>query len=35
MGFIKGKLAIKLLKSYPRLKKSSIGATIFGQEGTL
>ncbi len=35
MGFMKGKLAIKLLKSYPQLKKSYIGGIIFGQEDTL
>lgn len=30
MSVVKGNLAIKLFKSYPQLKKSLIGATIFG-----
>ena len=32
MGILKGKTAIKIFKSYPQLKKSHIGAIIFGQE---
>ena len=35
MGFLKGKTAIKILRSYPRLKKSLIGAIIFGQGAIL
>ncbi len=30
MGILKGKTAIKLFKSFPTLKKSTIGETIFG-----
>ena len=30
MGTLKGKLAIKLFKSYPQLKQNRIGAIIFG-----
>lgn len=35
MGFLKGKTAIKVMRSYPQLKKSHTGAIIFGQEATL
>ena len=31
MGMLKGKLAIKLFKSYPELKRNPIGVTISGQ----
>lgn len=30
MGFLKGKTAIKLMRSYPHLKKKPIGGIIFG-----
>ena len=30
MGFLKGKTAIKVMRSYPKLKKRLIGATTFG-----
>ena len=33
IGFLKGKTAIKVMKSYPKLKKSPIGEIIFGQGG--
>ena len=32
MGTLKGKTAIKLFKSYPNLKRTRIGVTIFGQK---
>ena len=35
LGFVKGKTAIKLFQSYPKLKKSPIGGIIFGHEVTL
>src|SRR5438477_11113079 len=35
MGTIKGKIAIKMFRSYPMLKKSPIGEIIFGQEAIL
>jgi putative transposase len=35
MGTIKGKLAIKLFKSYPMLKQKPIGVIIFGQGAIL
>ena len=35
MGTLKGKLAIKLFKTYPRLKQKPIWGIIFGQEGIL
>jgi len=35
MGFLKGKTAIKVMRRYPKLKKSHIGGIIFGQEVTL
>lgn len=34
MGFLKGKLAIKLFKSYPRLRKKPTGATTSGPRAT-
>ena len=35
IGTLKGKLAIKIFKSYPKLKQCHIGGIIFGQEATL
>lgn len=35
IGTLKGKLAIKLFKSYPQLKQKSYGAIIFGPVGIL
>lgn len=32
MGFLKGKTAIKVMQSYPKLKKSLIGEITFGHE---
>ena len=35
IGTIKGKLAIKIFKTYPNLKKKHIGGTTFGREDIL
>jgi putative transposase len=35
MGTLKGTLAIKLFKSYPKLKEKPYWGIGFGQEGTL
>ena len=35
MGTLKGKLAIKIFKTYPKLSRSLIGGIIFGHEAIL